>query len=187
MKHYTLSAPCIINQFDKHNELKDLLLSHICSGKADELKLINEYHSNFIHRLDWNNSTDFQRPWVQLFLSKFSDYLSDLANEMGFESVVLTAIWYQQYIKDSIHGWHTHGDNFTGVYYLELHESSPVTELIDNGEIIQLQVKEGDFVVFPSFVKHRAPKIMNDNRKTIISFNFNLDTINSDFIERIKE
>jgi len=52
MKHYTLSAPCIINQFDKHDALKDLLLSQICSGKADELKLINEYHSNFIHRLE---------------------------------------------------------------------------------------------------------------------------------------
>jgi len=111
--------------------------------------------------------------------------LGDAANAMGFENIILTALWYQQYIKDSTHGWHTHGDNYTGVYYLELHEDSPTTELIDNGKINRLSVKEGDFVVFPSFIKHRAPKILDDNRKTIISFNFNLDTIDSNFIARI--
>ena len=124
---------------------------------------------------------------MQLFLSEFSDYLGDVANTMGFDNIVLTAIWYQQYIKDSMHGWHTHGDNYTGVYYLELHEDSPATELIDNKNIMRLDVKEGDFVVFPSFIKHRAPKILDNNRKTIISFNFNLDMINSQFIGRIKD
>ena len=31
--------------------------------------------------------------------------------------------------------------------------------------------KEGDFITFPAFILHRAPKILNVERKTIISFN----------------
>jgi hypothetical protein len=34
------------------------------------------------------------------------------------------------------HGWHTHGNNFTAVYYLELNEQSPKTELIDPDKYI---------------------------------------------------
>jgi len=185
MGSFTISAPCIIRRFAYHSQLKEQLLTLMANQNDEELRLIDGYHSNFIYKLDWHNSTDFERPWVKLFLSKFSDYLGDAANAMGFENIILTALWYQQYIKDSTHGWHTHGDNYTGVYYLELHEDSPTTELIDNGKINRLSVKEGDFVVFPSFIKHRAPKVLDDNRKTIISFNFNLDTIDSNFIARI--
>jgi hypothetical protein len=187
MGSFDIAVPCIIRRFAYHSQLKEQLLTLMANQNNEELRLIDDYHSNFIYRLDWNKHTDFTRPWVQLFLSEFSDYLGDVANTMGFDNIVLTAIWYQQYIKDSMHGWHTHGDNYTGVYYLELHEDSPATELIDNKNIMRLDVKEGDFVVFPSFIKHRAPKILDNNRKTIISFNFNLDMINSQFIGRIKD
>jgi len=67
------------------------------------------------------------------------------------------------------------------VYYLELPDNAPKTELIDQYNInkkITVDAKEGDIVIFPSFVIHRAPKMLTDDRKTIISFNLEFDIIN---------
>ena len=50
-----------LDQNDKHDELKDLLLSHICSGKADELKLINEYHFGGYGKVN-DELIDFKTP-----------------------------------------------------------------------------------------------------------------------------
>jgi hypothetical protein len=46
-------------------------------------------------------------------------------------------------------------------------------------------IKEGDVLIFPSNLVHRAPKIKNNLRKTIISFNidfnkFNINVDNND-------
>ena len=90
-------------------------------------------------------------------------------------------MWYQQYTKNNTHGWHIHGENYTGVYYLEFPKGSSKTELIDQYNIrkkITVNAKEGDIVIFPSFIIHRAPKIINDIRKTIISFNLQFNLIN---------
>jgi len=74
-----------------------------------------------------------------------------------------------------MHSWHTHGENFTGVYYVELNEKSPKTQIVnpfDSHSVYELDVSEGDMVIFPSYTLHRAAKMTNDIRKTIISFNF---------------
>jgi ectoine hydroxylase-related dioxygenase (phytanoyl-CoA dioxygenase family) len=96
------------------------------------------------------------------------------------------AIWYQQYLKNSTHGWHTHSDNFTGVYYLEMDETAPKTQIINSNKILNLNVEEGDFVIFPSYLIHRAPINLSKNRKTIISFNFNVSGIRKDILDNFK-
>ena len=99
----------------------------------------------------------------------------------------LDAIWYQQYVENSSHGWHIHDGQFTGVYYLELPKSSPKTEFIHpfSNNIDRVRAKEGDVIFFPSHVIHRAPT-NNKERKTIISYNFNLlDRITKDNLENI--
>jgi uncharacterized RmlC-like cupin family protein len=85
-------------------------------------------------------------------------------------------LWFQQYYKNSQHGWHTHSSNFTSVYYLELENDAPKTKIVNafnQKEIIELNVVEGDIVIFPSFVIHQGPKNISNNRKTIISYNTN--------------
>ena len=99
---------------------------------------------------------------------------------LGYQSAIIDEFWFQQYVTGNEHGWHTHGSNFTGVYYLELDESSPKTEIIEpsrQDKKIVMDVHEGDVLMFPSYTIHRAPTIMNDVRKTIVSFNFVLDLI----------
>lgn len=98
----------------------------------------------------------------------------EIYNNMGYSGFNVSEIWFQQYLKDSEHGWHIHGGNFTNVYYLELPEGTPKTQIINpynQKDIIEVDVKEGDLLVFPSYVLHKAPKNISDKRKTIISFN----------------
>jgi hypothetical protein len=59
------------------------------------------------------------------------------------------------------------------VYYLDLPDGTPKTELIDpwSREVITMDVQEGDILTFPSFVIHRAPVNKTATPKTIISFN----------------
>jgi len=45
--------------------------------------------------------------------------------------------------------------------------------------------KEGDIVIFPSFIVHRAPKVLLNIKKTIISFNLQFDFINPDVLPTI--
>ena len=51
------------------------------------------------------------------------------------------------------------------------------TEIVDpfnNRKIRRMDVEEGDLIFFPSFFIHRAPPLLNDTQKTIVSFNFNV-------------
>ena len=47
-------------------------------------------------------------------------------------------------------------------------------------------VDEGDVVMFPSMTPHRAPKVENDIRKTIVSFNFNVLKIHENKLMEFK-
>tara|TARA_R100000687_G_C6300168_1_gene95504 strand:- start:145 stop:459 length:315 start_codon:yes stop_codon:yes gene_type:complete len=99
-------------------------------------------------------------------------------------------IWFQQYFKKGTHGWHIHGHNFTGVYYLDFDRTSPKTELVypyKNKEKISINANEGDIVIFPSFAIHRGCQLLDDKTKTIISFNFSLKEITKEKMKELNE
>jgi hypothetical protein len=186
-KSFYLKSPCIVKKFNEHNILKNQILNLIEKQDKESLIQKDEYYGDNIEKLDWSKHSDFNRPWVKIFLPYFHNHLNNIANSLGFTDVLLSAIWFQQYIKNSTHGWHTHGDNYTGVYYLELDKTSPTTELVKTDTInttVKVDAEEGDILIFPSFVKHRAPVITNDKRKTIISFNFNFNKIILNFLPK---
>ena len=150
---------------------------HQLESQPDVLPLLNEapYQSSYdpnedvnITKTDWYNGKDGDRPWVQYFLPHLTDHLHKHLHP--FSDFLIQDIWFQQYSNGSEHGWHTHSHNFTGVYYVQLPPDSQ-TQIIDpfTKERKNLPIKQGDVVVFPSTVIHRAPP---SNDKTIISFNF---------------
>ena len=186
MEFYTIHCPMCITPFPKHNWIKKKLLKLIDEAEFETLKPINQdtgvveidgYRDNDdISRLDWKKSSNLERPWVKYFWPYLESVFGTISGKLAYTGVQVMNIWFQQYLRNGTHGWHTHSDNYTGVYYLEFPEGSPPTELSQNGESILLNVKEGDFVTFPSFVYHRAPKVENVDRKTIISFNVNFQS-----------
>jgi hypothetical protein len=167
-----IPSPITINSFSKHANIKEELLEKISLAKNNSPK--DDVAEVNISRADWFDAQNMKRDWVSFFLNNLSDDLSKNYLEIGFDSLRINEIWFQQYYSGSEHGWHSHSANFTNVYYLELPEGSPKTLLlnpINRKEIIEIDVKEGDLLSFPSFVLHKAPKNQSLNRKTIISYN----------------
>jgi hypothetical protein len=176
MKKNALQTPYIIKPFKYHNEIKDHMIDSI--GYAEFFSPNHSESETNITKADWNLATNLDRDWVQFLIPKLGEEIQEMYAELGFDILKITEIWFQQYLKGSEHGWHSHSGNWTNVYYLEFPEGSPKTQLIDPFDkktIIEVDVKEGDLLVFPAFVMHRAPINNSINRKTIVSYNIDAD------------
>jgi hypothetical protein len=161
-----------IKHFDKHNELKSTLLNLINSAAFDSPK--SDVCELNISKTDWTLSQNTSRSWAQFIVPHLFNYEKNIYSELGYNWIQISEIWFQQYNKESEHGWHVHGCNFTNVYYLELPKGTPKTLLIDpftQKNIIEVNVQEGDIISFPSFVVHKTEKNLSEKRKTIISWN----------------
>jgi hypothetical protein len=190
VRKFLLESFYTIGKLPNHEQLRQPVLDLLDNAKTDKLVMRDSYYDDSVSKLDWSQARDFSRPWVKLLKPHIEDYLNKLAVALGYQSSIIDEFWFQQYVNGDSHGWHTHGSNFTGVYYLELDNNSPKTEIIEpskQNKKIVLDVKEGDIVMFPSYTIHRAPIINNDIRKTIVSFNFILDLIESNTLTEINQ
>lgn len=180
MRKFSLLSYFLIDDFYKHLEIKKELLNLIEQEKLESLS-----NSDSISKLDWSQKHNENREWVKLVLPFLQCQLDVMARGVGFKYTKFHELWFQQYNKNDIHNWHAHGSNFTCVYYLELDENSPKTELIEpfSNKKFCPDIKEGSIIVFPSYVMHRAPKIENEVRKTIISFNVDFEEITEELVE----
>lgn len=195
MIKYPIEAPILIKKLDNYIEINKKLLDYFDVISGEKVEIGEGYTlddktwmEDSFYKLDWKQSTDFSRPWVRYFLDFFKKELYDIKTSLYYEECHLKELWFQQYKEGNTHSWHTHGENFTGVYYVELKKDSPKTQVVnpfDSHTVYELDVSEGDLVIFPSFVLHRAPKINDNNRKTIVSFNINLLNGMYDIGERI--
>tara|TARA_R100000008_G_C3564153_1_gene158092 strand:- start:590 stop:1132 length:543 start_codon:yes stop_codon:yes gene_type:complete len=160
--------------FDSHEKIKSHLLTLIQKAPYNTMLPGDPGDKYRISFCDWENSNDLKRPWVAFFLPYFHEVLKEFMNHNGFSYMDLQEMWFQRYNKNDEHGFHLHQGHFSGVYYLEFDKSSPKTEFIHplTRKVEKIKAKEGDIVVFPSFLNHRAPLMKSDKSKTIISWNF---------------
>ena len=181
-----MSTPVLHNSFTKHSLLKEKLLKLIDSSNAESL--IDTQGYDKISKVDWDQRNDWYRKWVQLLLPELQEYFNLEIKKLGISNVKVSALWFQQYLKNDRHGWHIHGDTFTGVYYLEFNSKSPSTEILEpiTNKPINLKVKEGDIIIFPSFIIHRAIENQTSTRKTIISFNLCAQNIEPNKLKEIQ-
>ena len=161
-----------------HNRIRDKILKEIERDYCTESSGQNLPYDvcDRVSKLDWTKNKDLTRPWVQIFFPNFDITIKNFIKGLGYESYMLDSIWYQQYLEGDTHGWHTHGKTYTGVYYLEFPKQSSRTELYSpfNFKKHTIKAEEGDLVIFPSHWIHRGP-CNTSKRKTIISFNFEID------------
>jgi hypothetical protein len=172
MQKFKIDCPYVISSFSNHKEIKQQLLNLIDTADFESVKFEN-VETN-ISKTDWQISQEINRKWLQLILNPLVDHMKTVYSHIGYDSLLIKDIWFQQYLNNSEHGWHVHSSNFTNIYYLEMPEGTPKTQIINpfnQTDIIELDVNEGDIVTFPSFIIHRAPKNISNFRKTIISFN----------------
>ena len=149
-------------------------------------KLYEALHNQLGTQLDYKDSVCNDRKWVKVLLPYIHNHFQKCAIKLGYEACHVNDLWFQQYIKGDLHGWHIHGHNYTGVYYLEFPKKSPSTELIDPSNLnkrFTIPAEEVDIVIFPSFVIHRSGRVLENIRKTIVSFNITFDKINNNALE----
>jgi hypothetical protein len=173
-----LKCAAVLKKFKYHKEIKEKLLDMI--NKSYSYHMVNDFYGDDINRCDWSENLNYNREWITYVKPKLQEHFDQCAVDLNYENSAVEGMWYQQYIKDNTHTWHIHGENYTGVYYLEFPKNSPKTELIDQIDINKktvINAEEGDVVIFPSFIIHRSPKVMTDLRKTIISFNINFTKV----------
>ena len=168
-----MEVPFIISHFDQHDLLKDKVLSSI--DKMPETSI--SYTTGHISKCDWQLPRDYPRKYLDVLEEPIYTFVKKQFAKLGYSDVSITNVWFQQYNKNSSHGWHEHLEcQWTNVYYLQFPEETPKTQYLNrlSGEIHTFDVKEGDILIFPSFITHCAPKNESDKTKTIISFNSNV-------------
>mgnify|MGYP006261144367 CR=1 FL=1 len=167
---------CICHsKIKEHLEIKNSILSEIEKSSDGDLEQKDPFYTDSISKLDWNVSQNFERPWVQLLLPEFINSVTEIIRTLGYNTIELYAMWYQQYLNGDTHGWHIHGQHFTGVYYLEFPDGCSKTEVCSPFSLKSkaIEAVEGDIIVFPAHYIHRGAPNKNI-RKTIVSFNFDI-------------
>ena len=157
-----------------HEMIRDKLLSEIDNAECDTLEK-SETRFESLYRFDWRNAEDMSRKWIRTFTPHFNCVIDKFLTITPYLSIELAEMWFQQYQKYDMHDWHTHGEQYTGVYYLEFPTGSSQTELVspyDHSKHL-IDVEEGDIIFFPAHVAHRGTTNLT-KRKTIISFNFSI-------------
>jgi len=184
MKKIEITSLILKEKFKQHLIYKEKVLNLI-KNSVNESSFDNKNGNNdLISKLDWSLANNWERPWVKLIGPVINEQLNNFSLELGFINCNLHQLWYQQYNFGNIHNWHCHGGNYTGVYYLEFDKQSPKTEILypnNLAEAFTINVEEGDIIIFPCFFIHRSGKILNNKRKTIISFNIEFDKIHEKY------
>ena len=176
MKKIQINDCICHSKIKEHLDIRDSILSEIDKSSDSDLKQKDSFYTDSISKLDWNKSADLERPWLKIFLPVFIENLKEVLISIGYAKSIIRNVWYQQYLEGDTHGWHIHGEHYTGVYYLEFPEGCSQTEIVSpyNFKVEKIDVVEGDFIIFPAHFIHRGlPN--TKKRKTIISYNFSID------------
>ena len=192
MKEYLIPNIIMKEPFKDHKKYKSELLNLIKKQNDKDWENKDDYYNDKILKTDWMSASDWERPWIKLVIESLYKQLNDFAKHMGFESVKLHKMWYQQYGFGDLHNWHTHDGNYTGTYYLEFDENCSTTEFLYPNDLqnsFTIKVKEGDLLFFPCHLIHRSAASKSENIKSIISWNVDFGLIQKKNLhdrERIK-
>ena len=186
MKKEPLSFFMLIDKLKEHYKIKNQLINLLVDTQSEKLYQKNEYYGDSISRLDWLENKNLNREWVQYLIPNLQKHFDLCAKELNYQKAQIHSVWFQEYNQNDYHGWHIHEHHYTGVYYLKFPKNAPKTELVDHqNNKLEINVKEGDIVIFPSIAIHRAPVVKNDLTKTIISFNIEFFDIQPDYMQVI--
>ena len=147
--------------------------------------------------LPTNQYTDFYENKNNPELPEYFDVVSDLIGDKleEFSAVcdfplVVTSAWFERSNAMDHHPVHNHGaTGYAAILYVDYdtgcHEAtkfySPFNDPL-SGDVLQYQpnVKEGDLVIFPSFLLHEAPINQSRKERVVVSFNMmGVDSINA--------
>lgn len=158
-----------------YSNLNSIILQHIDQYNLKTLG--NEKFS--ITKGDY--ALSHKKTYWPIFMKYIKNYLDEFTTDFfsGYDrentNLKIIHYWFQQYKDEDSHPFHIHtNSDYSMVYFVELQEKSHSTVFIDHDKKqVQLDVKEGDLLLFPSLVFHSSPKNNSLTGKTILSANLN--------------
>ena len=130
--------------------------------------------SQSISNTDWHLNSNIERSYYNFVSPIMNNVCETINSKLNVsEELNIFNYWFQQYKKKDFHTWHIHGGcNFSCVYYVDIDDNCSKTtfRLLDGSEF-DVAVKEGDVLVFPSYMPHTSKPNKSNKTKTIISFN----------------
>jgi hypothetical protein len=158
----------------------------INNAAAKTIDVDSEDITEKIARYDWFDHKNFDRRWVSAFLPHLQRNVNEVIKSLGYAGFEIVDLWFQQYSGKASHGWHTHGHQFSGVYYLEYPDKTKPTELLNpytNASTIPIPtISEGDILIAPAHLIHRVPPHNLDQRRTVIVFNFYIQDVSDELL-----
>ena len=146
------------------------------------------------HNFDLNNDNTAKK------FAKISEefYKKVIINEMGWKydsnKVKMTAMWSIINKKGSFNIQHNHANAYlSSAYYVRYPEKSGSIKFFDPREqknirypkiknytdisavITEITPKEGDLLIFPSYLYHSVGENLSEDDRIIVSFNINID------------
>ena len=133
--------------------------------ERDPRRHANMSHTDYkIHE----GKTRYQ-PYKALYREMINPYIREYMRDFGCKDLKEHITWYAQYYDGADFGWHAHtGTNLSCVYLLE-GTSETATQFFG----FDIEMNEGDLVLFPAMLAHRSPQV-NHGRKTIIAQNMDI-------------
>lgn len=132
-------------------------------------------HERVRHSYEYDDANKFntlRSELRQTVLGLLEPYFFKYALQHGFKDIRTNRVWFTHYDNHIQRkgGWHNHTYcSLTAVYQLDI--PSP-----DCGTVIyghDIKVKEGDLLIFPSFLAHCSPNIEGDV-KTVVGLDFDI-------------
>jgi hypothetical protein len=167
-----IKVPFFKYEVSSHLSIKNIILDDIENMGIHNLIDNDQRISN----TDWHLSVDTFRPYIEHIKPDITQVCNDLKKYFGYEEdIKLTNYWFQQYSKGDYHHFHAHGQcSFSCVYYVNLQGNNPKTTFKINSEEFEIDIKEGEILVFPGFLPHTSKENTSGEVKTVIAFNLTM-------------
>ena len=184
--HYSL------NDYGKHN--KKLLVYIYDLYNQDKIGVqrsnVDGWHSKSFKITDKNSP-------AYAFFQETKKYVVDVFNVFGWkynpEKVRMTEMWAIINKKNNLNTAHTHPNNYlSSAYYVKAPENCGTikftnpnsvarerfpeieTETDFNQNSVEIKPKEGDLLIFPSYLTHSVNRNQTDEDRIVISFNIDI-------------
>ncbi|GAB4240601.1 MAG: hypothetical protein Kow0032_28350 [Methyloligellaceae bacterium] len=173
-----------------HGDMKEAILAEIYKLK-DDPRCLTEGGGERVfsdYRLGNDPAT---RTYKNMVLEAVRPNIQEFSKEVGGKEFEMGQIWFQHYEHHSFHNTHHHWPAlYSVVYYLQFDPKKHNSTTFVNPMKLEQQVyqnrqlksetqwrpkvKEGDMIIFPSYLDHFAPMCQSKSPRTIVSFNFDL-------------
>jgi hypothetical protein len=169
MKIINIESPFFIIDAYNHQINKNLILQSIQNYGIYSYK--NQLQS--IYNTDWHMPWPKIRPYGHLLTPTIQKSIDEINNKSDINyKLKIKNYWFQQYQHLDWHGWHIHDDSlFSLIYYVNLPNGSSKTSFRCMKKEFEIDIEEGQILVFPSHFEHCSKPNQSKEMKTVISIN----------------